>query len=201
MVLVTGSFFLCGGTPQAAPADSAHTSSDSASKSADAVKDTKHKSAQHHAGKTTPKSSSDQHDRKDTSSAVSSDKPPADAMVQSVANAAATDTTAAAAKAMSARAIENVQAAAENARTAFEAGNQFATPDQIIDVDYALQQDNLSAQKPGDAATDAQSLQAPAIAVTNSEGSISDQTPLIGKFFVAFGTLLTLASAARMLMA
>jgi len=199
MVLVTGFFFLFGGASQAAPADSTHTSSDSAGKSADAVKDTKRKSA-HHAGKAKA-SSNDRNGRKEASSAVNSGKPPSNARVP-VANAvpAASDKTAAAAKAMSARAIDNMQAAAENAPTSFEAGNRFATPSQIIDVDYTLQQDNLSVRKPGDAATDAHHLQAPAIAAMGRERSFWDRTSLIGRIFVGFGALLTLASAARMLM-
>jgi len=201
MVLVTGFFFLFGGASQAAPAVSARTSTDSAGKSADAVKDTKRKSTHHHAGKAAQTSSNDRNDRKETSSSVKGGKPPSNARMPPVASAEATalDTTAAAAKAMSARAIDNVQAAAENAPTAFEVGNRFATPDQIIDVDYALQQDNLSARKPGDAAIDAHPVQAPAIAAMSSERSFWDQTSLIGRIFVGFGALLTLASAARML--
>jgi hypothetical protein len=35
----------------------------------------------------------------------------------------------------------------------------------------------------------------------SSDSSSSDQTSLIGKIFIGFGTLLTLASAARMFMA
>jgi hypothetical protein len=43
---------------------------------------------------------------------------------------------------------------------------------------------------------------APVMASTNSnEGSTWDQTSLIGKIFIGFGALLTMASAARMFMA
>ena len=42
---------------------------------------------------------------------------------------------------------------------------------------------------------------APVMASRSDESSTWDQTSLIGKIFIAFGALLTLASAARMFMA
>ena len=39
------------------------------------------------------------------------------------------------------------------------------------------------------------------MAAASSEGSAWDQSSLIGKIFIGFGALLTLASAARMFMA
>ena len=39
------------------------------------------------------------------------------------------------------------------------------------------------------------------IAMAGNDHSVWDETSLIGKVFIAFGTLLTIASAARMFMA
>jgi hypothetical protein len=73
--------------------------------------------------------------------------------------------------------------------------------DQLNDVDRALQETPAkqqtvamaSAAKPVAAA-------APVLAAAN-DSSTWDQTSLIGKIFIAFGALLTMASAARMFMA
>ena len=73
--------------------------------------------------------------------------------------------------------------------------------DQLNDVDRALQQSPRAA-----AASRRDGLgQAPAparrSAGSSNETSTWDQTSLIGKIFIAFGALLTMASAARMFMA
>jgi hypothetical protein len=71
--------------------------------------------------------------------------------------------------------------------------------DQLNDVDRALSEDR-NEDKPALAPTVAMAMaQAPA-AVSNDD-STWGQTSLIGKIFIAFGGLLTLASAARMFMA
>jgi hypothetical protein len=70
--------------------------------------------------------------------------------------------------------------------------------DQLNDVDRALQQNPakqtvaMAVTKPAPAA--------PVLASSN-DSSAWDQTSLIGKIFIAFGALLTMASAARMFMA
>jgi hypothetical protein len=125
-------------------------------------------------------------------------------MSPEVANAnaqlAAADTpTAAAATAMTGRANDNVQAAADNT-AAPNAESQVVAPDQLNDIDRAVQQDNPPAQKAVIAATDAQPRPAPVMA-SSQQSSAWDQSSLIGKIFIGVGTLLTLASAARMFMA
>ena len=47
----------------------------------------------------------------------------------------------------------------------------------------------------------ASTADAAASVLANGESSTWDQTSLIGKIFIAFGALLTMASAARMFMA
>jgi hypothetical protein len=106
---------------------------------------------------------------------------------------------AAAASAMTDRANDNVQAAADSP-AAPGAENQVVPPDQLNDLDRALQQDNPPAQKAVVAATDAQPRPAPMMA-SSQPNSAWDQSSLIGKIFIGVGTLLTLASAARMFMA
>jgi K+-transporting ATPase c subunit len=79
------------------------------------------------------------------------------------------------------------------------ANTELVAADQLNDVDRALSE-NKSEDKPVLTPTVAMAMaQAPA-AVSNDD-STWGQTSLIGKIFIAFGGLLTLASAARMLMA
>jgi hypothetical protein len=94
---------------------------------------------------------------------------------------------------MTGRANDNVQAAADNTATP-NAENQATAPDQLGDPDPA------PAQKAVIAATDAQPRPAPVMA-SSDHSSAWDQSSLIGKIFIGVGTLLTLASAARMFMA
>jgi len=211
LILATGLFLLFGGASQAAPTASTADKSDSASSATETVKPTKHRRHYaRHRTSTAQKSSDDKADKsdardKDMASAGSDTATPASSvMPPAVANAnaqlAAADTpTAVAATAMTSRANDNVQAAADQTPAAPD--NQAVATDQLSDADRALQQDNPPAQKTVVAATDAQPRPAPVMASASSEGSAWDQSSLIGKIFIGFGALLTLASAARMFMA
>jgi hypothetical protein len=78
---------------------------------------------------------------------------------------------------------------------------QVVEADQLNDVDRALQE---PAPAPAPQTTVAVAPTKPVAAVAKaapSETSTWDQTSLIGKIFIAFGALLTVASAARMFMA
>ena len=72
-------------------------------------------------------------------------------------------------------------------------------PDQLNDVDRALQESPSRADgRDGPGQTGA----ADAAAQAGEQRQLDlDQTSLIGKIFIAFGALLTMASAARMFMA
>jgi hypothetical protein len=126
------------------------------------------------------------------------------AIPASVANAnaqlAAPDTPADDAKAMTARANTIVQSTPEVPADAQPAADaQIVAPDQLNDVDRSLRD---SAPPAGTLAV--ASAEPPAAAVApaaNTEPSAWDQTSLIGKIFIGFGALLTMASAARMFMA
>jgi hypothetical protein len=125
------------------------------------------------------------------------------AIPASVANANAQLTSAYAAdsaSAMTAMANTMLLAAADKPASPDAQGAADAalvSSDQLNDVDRALQQ-TPSTQ------TIAMASAEPAAAVvmaSGNESSTSDQTSLIGKIFIAFGALLTMASAARMFMA
>jgi hypothetical protein len=206
LILLAGLFLLFGGAAQAAPSSAASGKPDSAGKQADAVRPDKHRRqmSRRTGGKTAQKSSDDKTDvaakpdkAKSNETKADNDIPASSQMPPEIANAhaqlAAADTPAAAASAMTGRANDNVQAAADNTATP-NAENQATAPDQLSDPDPA------PAQKVVIAATDAQPRPAPVMA-SSEHSSAWDQSSLIGKIFIGVGTLLTLASAARMFMA
>lgn len=133
------------------------------------------------------------------------------AMTESIANAnaqmnsadAAQDSTGDNAKAMSqamsAKANTILLAAADNQADgqAPAEGAAVTAPDQLNDLDRALQE-NPSTQTVAMAQAKPAQQENPAQASSNDS---LDKTSLIGKIFIAFGTLLTMASAARMFMA
>jgi len=123
------------------------------------------------------------------------------ALPPAVANAnaqlASTDApTGNAAKAMSARASDMLQAAPAQPA----ANGQMVAPDQLNDIDRALRETPL-ADAPATLTMAAAETPAAAVAAPASDNSAWDQSSLIGKIFIGFGALLTMASAARMFMA
>ncbi|MGY3037373.1 hypothetical protein ACVIIV_006543 [Bradyrhizobium sp. USDA 4354] len=206
LIVLAGLFLLFGGVAQAAPSSAAGSKADSADKQADTAKHRRQDPRRTGSGKATQKSD----DKKDAAAKVNEVKndktdgevPASSQMPPEVANAnaqlAADTPTAAAASAMTNRANDNVQAAADNTNAA-NPENQVVAPDQLNDIDRALQE-NPPAQKAVIAATEAQPRPAPVMA-SSQQSSAWDQSSLIGKIFIGVGTLLTLASAARMFMA
>jgi hypothetical protein len=102
-----------------------------------------------------------------------------------------------AATAMSARAADILMATAQP-----KPDTQIVAADQLNDLDRALQPSSPPASAAPAAPlsmadTAAPSESSPAVA---KGGSAWDQTSLIGKIFIGFGALLTMASAARMFM-
>jgi hypothetical protein len=88
---------------------------------------------------------------------------------------------------------------AEPAPEAAAQNTELVAEDQLNEVDRALSEAK-SEDKPALVPTVAMAM-AQAPAAVSSSDSAWDQTSLIGKIFIAFGALLTLASAARMFMA
>ena len=113
---------------------------------------------------------------------------------------ASADTSASNLKAMSARANEILQNAADKPGDAQRAAeNQVVSADQLNDVDRALHEGPPTLTM---AAADVPAAPiAPVNAASSSESSAWDQTSLIGKIFIGFGALLTMASAVRMFIA
>jgi hypothetical protein len=120
------------------------------------------------------------------------------AVADAHAQFASADTPAGNAKAMSARANDILQTAPDNPADAAPAADaRVVSPDQLNDVDRALRE-----ARPPAAPLAMAAAAAPApVAAASNESSTWDQTSLIGKIFIGFGALLTMASAARMFMA
>ncbi len=98
------------------------------------------------------------------------------------------------ARAMSARANDILQAAPGNSGDPTPAAEvQVTSPDQLNDVDRTLAESAPLASTLAVAMADT--------SAGSDENSGLDQASLIGKIFIGFGALLTMASAARMLMA
>jgi hypothetical protein len=121
-----------------------------------------------------------------------------------VANAnarlASADTPTGDVKAMAARANEILQNAPDKSADAQPAAeSEVVSADQLNDVDRALHEDTPPAPFLLMAAAEAPTAPAaPVTAATSTESSAWEQTSLIGKIFIGFGALLTMASAARM---
>jgi hypothetical protein len=219
LILAAGLFVCFAGSSQAAGTDdtTASPKSESTAPTAPVVlsKFTKH-SAHHgksYAQRKSSKVAEKPSDKKDAPADVAADgSDNSSAITPTVANAnaqmaqmastqmAATDVPGGNAKAMSARANEIRQAAPSNpADPQTNVDSQMVAADQLNDVDRALHESKPPALVMAKADT---SDAAPVMASTSSnEGSTWDQTSLIGKIFIGFGALLTMASAARMFMA
>jgi hypothetical protein len=123
-----------------------------------------------------------------------------------VANAnarlASADTPTGNVKAMAARANEILQNAPGKPADAQPAEDQVVSADQLNDVDRALHEATAPAPILTLASAEAPAAPvAPVRAAASSESSAWDQTSLIGKIFIGFGALLTMASAVRMFIA
>jgi hypothetical protein len=215
LVLATGLFVCLAGPSQAAGTDGT-TASPKPESTAPVVlsKYTKH-SARHgksYAHRQSSKLALKSSDKKDAATDVAADDSDSSSAIPPVvanANAqmASVDVPGGNAKAMAARANDIVQAVPTNPADAqTNADAQLVAADQLNDVDRALHEGRPPAMAVASADTPDTSA-APVMASSNSassnsnEGSTWDQTSLIGKIFIGFGALLTMASAARMFMA
>ena len=204
LILATGLFVCFAGPSSVAAASSDSAAATSKSESATPGKSAR-QSVRHwkryarKSGKVASKSAdSKKSAEKDVADASGNNTPTIPATVAN-ANAQLTSTDATA-SAMTAKANTMLLAAADRPAPADAQGvpdTAVGSSDQLNDVDRALQQ-APSTQ------TVAMASARPAAAVvlaSGNESSTWDQTSLIGKIFIAFGALLTMASAARMFMA
>lgn len=212
LILATGILVCLAGPSPAASPDSATVSSksDSGGGSVSLSKSTQHR--RHYAHRRSYKAakpSANKDAESDTAArrAVSSNEIP-----QQVADAnaqlAAADTPAVAAGAQASQ--TTAAQAAPNNPPAGQLGSdgQIVAADQLNDIDRALQQEPASAMPAAaqastdaPAATDEPPARPTPVRAASSDSSAWDQTSLIGKIFIGFGVLLTLASTARMFMA
>jgi hypothetical protein len=110
------------------------------------------------------------------------------------------------ARAMSAKANTMLVIAADKAADAQPTAETPAeTPvvaaDQLNDLDRALEERTPAAPPLAMASAEPPAAPAAPVVASSKEDSAWDQTSLIGKIFIGFGALLTMASAARMFMA
>ena len=217
LILATGLFVCLAGPSRAAGTDGTTASPEPESAAPPALSN---KHSAHHGKSYAHRKSSklaqkpiDKKDAPANATANNSDNSPA--IPPEVANAnaemASGDIPGGNAKAMSARANDILQtapanpaatqvAATQGAATQVSADSQVVAADQLNDVDRALHEGTQPATKLAMASADTPA--APVMASSNgSDGSTWDQTSLIGKIFIGFGALLTMASAARMFMA
>ena len=209
LILATGLWIGFAG-PSLAAADAAASSKPDAAVSSTTVNNSaKHASrhlkkyAHHKSGKVADKSADKKAGSPTTNDADNSPTVTSTQMPVSVANANAqlpvTDTPAGSAQAMSDRASTILQAAPGSSADAQPAtGAPVVAADQLNEVDRALHATTVAL-----ASADAPAMTAspPPAAAASSDNSTWDQTSLIGKIFIGFGALLTMASAARMFMA
>jgi hypothetical protein len=206
LITATG-LFLCFAGPSpvvAASSDSAATASksESATPGKSAKQSVRHwKRYARKSGKVASKSAdSKKSAEKDVADASGNTTP---RIPETVANANAQLTSASAddsASAMTAKANTMLLAAADKpipAEAQAVSDGSVVSSDQLNDVDRALQQ---PASTQTVAMVSAKPVAGPVMASGN-EASAWDQTSLVGKIFIAFGALLTMASAARMFMA
>lgn len=81
------------------------------------------------------------------------------------------------------------------------AESQAAAPDQLSDADRTLRDNAASPASTPAASNEAPAARSAPVMAASGEHSVWDETSLIGKIFIGFGALLTIASAARMFMA
>ena len=198
LILATGLFMCFAGPSQAAGTNDETPNAKSSAKSETAgAAVTLHKSKKYAHRRSSEVALKSAGDKKADAADDGNHAPPIPASVAN-ANAQLTspDTpTGIAAQAMSTRANDILQTAPVSAQPAADA--HVVAADQLNDVDRALH------ESPPPTATLAMTSAAPAAAAAanSTENSTWDQTSLIGKIFIGFGALLTMASAARMFMA
>jgi hypothetical protein len=143
----------------------------------------------------------------DSPSAIPPSVANANAQLTSAQTASPDTPTGIAAKAMTARANDILQAAPDKPADAppaadVQSNGQVVASDQLNDVDRALRESAPPATTAPAAPLALASAEAPdAPVATSNQSTAWDQTSLIGKIFIGFGALLTMASAARMFMA
>ena len=196
LILATG-LFVCFAGPSPAPAAGSDGAA-ATSKSGSASSGKSVRQSARHWKRYTRTASKSAESRKAAEKDVAADTSPA--IPSSVANANAQMASPDSASALTAKASTMLLASADRPGDAqANTDASVVASDQLNDLDRALQETPakqtvamVSAAKPAAAAP---------VLAASTDNSTWDQTSLIGKIFIAFGALLTMASAARMFMA
>ncbi|MCA6125346.1 hypothetical protein J6500_26130 [Bradyrhizobium sp. WSM 1704] len=213
LIAATG-LFVCFTGPlpaHAAGSDTSASTSDSATAGKSVRQDSRH------GKRTAQRQSSKSADKSEGKKATGTASAPSAAIPATVANANAELTPGVDnATAMPVTGNAMLAAADKPAEAQPAADNSVVASDQLNDVDRALQQEQppepqqpaqppqmvqQEAPPPAQPQTVAVAPAKPAQAVASGESASWDETSLIGKIFIGFGALLTVASAARMFMA
>jgi hypothetical protein len=200
LILAAAGLWVC----YAGPSRAADDTDDAAATTAKHATHHSKKYAHHTSSKVAPHDASGSKAADAAADSDSASTVPSFAMPPSVANAnaqlASPDTPAGSAQAMSMRANDILQAVPATPADAQPATDTaVVAADQLNDVDRALHASTPPETPVAMAAADAPA--APVMAAGSNESSTWDQTSLIGKIFIGFGALLTMASAARMFIA
>jgi hypothetical protein len=208
LILVTGLFVCFAGVSYTTAATEAATSkTETATATKSAKQGTRHwkRYAHRKYSRTALKSSSSSKTAENEVADVSGDVPVTIPPLVANANAQLADAPSDSAGPMTARANAILMAAADKPAEAQAPAdnqtNQVVAPDQLNDVDRTLQEAAPPSQTVAMAANSAVKAVASAPASAGNDNSTWDETSLIGKIFIAFGALLTVASAVRMFMA
>ena len=219
-LLLAAGLFVCfaGPSPAAAGAEDSAAKPETAGAPVALHKYTRHDS--HHGKKLAHRGSDPVAPKTSSSAKAAADGDQSSTMPASVANANAQLTPAQptsadtptdnAARAMTARASDILQAAPDQpadapppagAQSEAQSSAPVVSADQLNDVDRALRESPPAASTPPAAPLAVASAEATTAPAAGSESTAWDQSSLIGKIFIGFGALLTMASAARMFMA
>jgi hypothetical protein len=212
-LIVAAGLFVCFAGPlpaRAASGDSAAASKTETSTAGKSVRhSTRHWKRYAHrkyartAAKSTESGKAAEREVADASNSTAAASPASVAIPASVANANAqmTSTSALAdsASAMTAKANNVLLASADKPADAQAPADAVVAPDQLNDVDKALQETPPKQQHAALAVV--RPIATSPVQAAANDSNTWDQTSLIGKIFIGFGALLTMASAARMFMA
>ena len=211
LILMTGLFVFFAQPSQAEPGDNTATASSKSEKAAGAPVALNKFAKPRHAKKSAPQKSGkaalkSSNASKKAAEVADDSGDGSTAIPPSIANANAqlgsAEAPADSARAMSAKANTMLLVTADKPADAPPAAEtEVLAPDQLNELDRAMQQGKPGAPTLTLASAEAPPAPAAPIVASSKEDSAWDQTSLIGKIFIAFGALLTMASAARMFMA
>jgi hypothetical protein len=208
--VIAAGLFLCVGVPAQAASgadDASATATADSTAGAPIVLNKYTKPPRHHAQRKSSSAAKASSSKNSAKESAENDNAGATSMPASIANAkaqlAAVDTPAVNSKPTATPVIDASQVGAANPADVSSGDAQVVAADQLNDVDRNAREDPAQAAPAAAPSTEAAAPR-PAPVVASSRGGESsawDQTSLIGKIFIGFGALLTLASAARMFIA